>query len=1225
MDAPQVPEAAGSAIRTEMETPLAAPQVPEATAAEHIEMDEATGSASSVAANVHVTSSQVRHLQQLQRGQTPLEASKWQPQDAAESLVTQAREDARLVQNRCGHTDGGENNEKCTASYYWTLAKAAAENPTAAKIQALLCHSDQLMKEENNELAAVCGNLRKAWEATEGNHLAGVLDAAWDDKLPGPLLGYLRHVAQHGVDAKYRGPDLCCTAKPHASAAGIQQLAWANALEDAAKGRVLLLSCTNPGARSVIPSPQGAVEKQNPDRTMSGDFRFINDLRMVNAHCWKSDSPPAKQCSHKQLARLVAWWKARLPNVRILMSKKDVSAAFKLIWLKDTACRVMAVQLLGGHWGLEADVYAIYLVLTFGWIGSPGQWQPWGWAVKWHHEAHIPPDPHWHDEVAFSSRFLMDDGVLVEPDVGYRAELSEQVYIQGMRGILGRDALNAKKDKLEGQFDEKCLAWGLQYDSQAGTVSVPPAKLLKGAWVVHSQVFDPGNKRVALLEVQKLHGVLNYYAMVQPALRAELGSIAALLKQNSPGLWCEPPGTAEEVSQTWQEFWDSIELVRVLTARPETWEVTFTNGLTQLLDPHERVEIPGESAKVVWLGGDATPTRGAAIDWTNKLYAHYPVQEALSQLAEAAGDPSEEAMIALAELQVVICLAAVQGDKWAGKLVLNVTDNMNVRQWINHRRAKNRLARHLLRLLAYTEVKHRFVMTSTYIRTYNNKLADALTRVPPEEVQSLAATHELEYCDIEAPWASLIQRSYQGRIHALAMGDKEDLAVAEQLKLKRGNPSSGGNQSSPWSHWRVRDLTYSTATTSTYAVAAGRLGVPLAEGPDESQALYLICASVAPDTDERSWRAVQGELLKWPDSPVLIDIPPSMLADQVLEWLSGQGRRVCAEEALCTELGDVVAQKKMFVLAARREIIDENWLQRPLESHPQVLPMSVYLVSAGRLPEQAWVPASEKVQLEPRASSGRSHALPHLIGHWKCAATGRKHKLYDAQGATPTLNLKRGHGHETAGPRGAGVWIYDRKGKGSGVRELLPIEVYRMHGGQDSQWEHGLTNDTRAWAVAMAQTRSLPPRSAEIALESALEELASRPEENRSGGPKDPEEQSMWLEMTRWLKGRLWDLSQTALQKEARDIDAHQKCGGPSEVRLHTSHLEEILGRQQAEALRQAYEEANESLSRRAGKQPEMGGYKYQESLEAYRDRLLLSSLAKGTGANYSKGWHQWL
>eukprot|EP00971_Amphidinium_carterae_P167339 3315814-Amphidinium_carterae.1 len=294
------------------------------------------------------------------------------------SSAVESREEVRA--DHCGES---ETRLQAASTQYWKRAKEMAiTTPSSVEVKGLLQCSSEVMEAAEGSLATACKALRNAWELSEGNHLEGVLQQQWDNTLPSPLLHYLRQVAQTGVDAKYKGPQMNLSAKPHASAAGVQELAWANALEDAAKGRVLLVTRGCKGSEWVIPSPQGAVEKQNPDRTMSGEYRFINDLRTVNNHCAKNDSPPAKQCTHKQLARLVAWWKARLPQVKILMCKKDVSAAFKLIWLKEDACRVMAVQLLGKQWNLDTDVYAVYLVLTLNLAGlglrangSPGAGQ----------------------------------------------------------------------------------------------------------------------------------------------------------------------------------------------------------------------------------------------------------------------------------------------------------------------------------------------------------------------------------------------------------------------------------------------------------------------------------------------------------------------------------------------------------------------------------------------------------------------------------------------------------------------------------------------------------------------------------------------------------------------------------------------------------------------------------------------------------------------------------
>eukprot|EP00974_Lingulodinium_polyedra_P076878 7442289-Lingulodinium_polyedra.AAC.1 len=117
----------------------------------------------------------------------------------------------------------------------------------------------------------------------------------------------------------------------------------------------------------------------------------------------------------------------------------------------------MCVELLGSHLDLEYDVAAVYLVLVFGWVGAPGQYMARGWGLQGYHVAHRPPRPEVHDVVSYSSLFLMDDGVLCEPALGVRPWLSEACYVQGMRRCLGPDALNQKKEDIEGRFAEEQL------------------------------------------------------------------------------------------------------------------------------------------------------------------------------------------------------------------------------------------------------------------------------------------------------------------------------------------------------------------------------------------------------------------------------------------------------------------------------------------------------------------------------------------------------------------------------------------------------------------------------------------------------------------------------------------------------------------------------------------------------------------------------------------------
>ena len=66
------------------------------------------------------------------------------------------------------------------------------------------------------------------------------------------------------------------------------------------------------------------------------------------------------------------------------------------------------------------NMIALYLVLVFGWPGAPGEWVIWSWALLIAFGNHSPEWPEWHDLSAFFCHFLVDDQVLVEPDLGVR-------------------------------------------------------------------------------------------------------------------------------------------------------------------------------------------------------------------------------------------------------------------------------------------------------------------------------------------------------------------------------------------------------------------------------------------------------------------------------------------------------------------------------------------------------------------------------------------------------------------------------------------------------------------------------------------------------------------------------------------------------------------------------------------------------------------------------------
>ena len=132
-------------------------------------------------------------------------------------------------------------------------------------------------------------------------------------------------------------------AKPHSTSAenpgAILDKLWR---KGACLGRKLLCRASRPelewnraeGLPGVEESPNGAVPKQNPDRTVSEEVRVIWDLRINNADGNVLNHPPALTPRHRELGRGIIWWSIRLPGVVVLMVKLDVAGAFTLVWLR---------------------------------------------------------------------------------------------------------------------------------------------------------------------------------------------------------------------------------------------------------------------------------------------------------------------------------------------------------------------------------------------------------------------------------------------------------------------------------------------------------------------------------------------------------------------------------------------------------------------------------------------------------------------------------------------------------------------------------------------------------------------------------------------------------------------------------------------------------------------------------------------------------------------------
>eukprot|EP00959_Pyramimonas_sp_CCMP1952_P337860 7075335-Pyramimonas_sp.AAC.1 len=91
-----------------------------------------------------------------------------------------------------------------------------------------------------------------------------------------------------------------------------------------------------------------------------------------------------------------------------------------------------------------------------------------------------------------------------------------------------------------------------------------------------------------------------------------------MCQPHGPTARATPKGGEGEQEVAWQELWDSCDLLRAMVARPETWGATFLSSFVGMLEPRERLAIPGTMEQVVWVGGDSTLEVAGQIDWAAK-------------------------------------------------------------------------------------------------------------------------------------------------------------------------------------------------------------------------------------------------------------------------------------------------------------------------------------------------------------------------------------------------------------------------------------------------------------------------------------------------------------------------------------------------------------------------------------------------------------------------------
>jgi hypothetical protein len=196
------------------------------------------------------------------------------------------------------------------------------------------------------------------------------------------------------------------------------------------------------------------------------------------------------------------------------------------------------------------------------------------------------------------------------------------------------------------------------------------------------------------------------------------------------------------------------------------------------------------------------------VDWTHNTYIHEEVGSVLQELrtlhqsahdelvgtldSEAEGHSpwvDDDVIIAVAELLVLVVLTVASLSVWSEKIILYAGDNTNVRDWLRRRQAKPPMAQELLKLLVMLEALHRFEIVGTFLRTYHNFTADAITRMDSDSLDALVKSKGLTRLAALVDLRAHMPKVWSARSLIWAGQSENQRRVALQLSSRReGTP-----------------------------------------------------------------------------------------------------------------------------------------------------------------------------------------------------------------------------------------------------------------------------------------------------------------------------------------------------------------------------------------------------------------------------------------------------
>ena len=502
--------------------------------------------------------------------------------------------------------------------------------------------------------------------------------------------------------------------------------------------RILALHKPLPASWYVQTCPYGAVDKKDKDPL--DEMRLIHDFKYppgasVNECLRKFDIPAVKFFPMQYLAQRILYLRDKFPGYRIKMMLADVDSAFRNLPMHEEFCWLQAGTLPSRH------AICIDLAATFGCRSSPGFYSLFGRAVSFllsktkSSVADILRDTNLVD-VLREPYFIfewVDDHILIEVDAPYRLCEAELSLRESMVNIFGPHAV--KESKFQ-PWSSVQRALGLEWDIDAGIVTMPHAKVLKA--------------------ISRLENFLTLDSAPIRTYNQLLGSlrhVASCFRSTKSFLQSLQHGAN----------YARVHSAAAVTAQmrtDSTWLLNLLRSDAMHGVPFEFFRaIPSEAHYNVYM--DSSDYGYAAINLSTREYLRGSWhQEDVQHFSR-----DSRTSINVRELLNILFALLAWGPTWSSGTrethhICVWIDNTSAVAWNNRLASPNPLAQHILQHIALLEILFNVYITAAHIPGDANWAADAASRDVTQQVELLPHFTNLTHHCLQVPTPPLCAQPF---------------------------------------------------------------------------------------------------------------------------------------------------------------------------------------------------------------------------------------------------------------------------------------------------------------------------------------------------------------------------------------------------------------------------------------------------------------------------------